>query len=145
MKIKAIPLVMFLFLPFASFGSSTCPLPSGINVNTSKRVLNICEHGSVVKTFKVALGFKGVGKNAPGITKRRWAYMAWLIQENPINTTYLSLSFILLQSSGLPATQAGMWGFMDLLNQPVPWAGLVIYLSQRVDALRLAKITTSNM
>lgn len=70
MKIKAFFLMMFLSLPFASFaGSSTCPLASGINVNTSKRVLNICEHGSVVKTFKVALGFKGVGKKRAGDNK----------------------------------------------------------------------------
>ncbi|CEK11587.1 L,D-transpeptidase family protein [Legionella hackeliae] len=70
MKIKAIFLMVSIFLPVALFASSaTCPLSSGINVHTQKRILNICNHGTVVKTFKVALGFKGVGKKRAGDNK----------------------------------------------------------------------------
>lgn len=58
-----------LLCPAVLFATSACPLIDGINVNTSKRVLNICKHGSVVKTFKVALGFKGVGKKKAGDNK----------------------------------------------------------------------------
>ncbi|WP_133137908.1 L,D-transpeptidase family protein [Legionella rowbothamii] len=70
MKIKALLLMTSLFFPFALFASSgTCPLASGINVHTKKRTLNICKHGTVVKSFKVALGNKGVGKKKAGDNK----------------------------------------------------------------------------
>ena len=56
-----------LLSPVALFASTvTCPLSSGINVHTSKHILNICKQGSVIKTFKVALGYKGVGKKKAG-------------------------------------------------------------------------------
>lgn len=48
---------------------STCPLQSGINVLTSKHILNICEKGNVIKTFKIAIGYKGVGKKKAGDNK----------------------------------------------------------------------------
>jgi murein L,D-transpeptidase YafK len=68
MKTLVIFLMSLVFFPvFAS--SQTCPLSSGINVNTSKRVLNICKHGSVVKTFKVAIGNSGAGKKKAGDNK----------------------------------------------------------------------------
>ncbi|MCL5272065.1 MAG: L,D-transpeptidase family protein [Gammaproteobacteria bacterium] len=70
MKIKAIFLILSIFFPVSIFASNlTCPLVDGINVHTTKRVLNICKHGTVVKTFKVALGFKGVGKKKAGDNK----------------------------------------------------------------------------
>lgn len=70
MKIKAIFLMFSIFFPVVLFAaSSTCPLSSGINVHTSKRILNICKHGNVVKTFKVALGYKGIGKKRAGDNK----------------------------------------------------------------------------
>ncbi|KTD47727.1 L,D-transpeptidase family protein [Legionella quateirensis] len=70
MKIKAIPLLIALLFPVVLFASnSTCPLSDGINVHTSKRTLNICKHGSVIKTFKVALGYKGIGKKKAGDNK----------------------------------------------------------------------------
>jgi murein L,D-transpeptidase YafK len=70
MKIKAISLMISIFFPVALFASSTtCPLSSGINVHTAKRILNICNHGTVVKSFKVALGYKGVGKKRVGDNK----------------------------------------------------------------------------
>lgn len=70
MKIKATFFLISVIFPFALFAtSSTCPLSSGINVNTKKRTLNICKHGSVVKSLKVAIGFKGVGKKKAGDNK----------------------------------------------------------------------------
>lgn len=70
MKIKAIYLIISIFFPVTLFASNaTCPLLNGINVHTAKRVLNICKHGTVVKTFKVALGYKGVGKKQAGDNK----------------------------------------------------------------------------
>jgi len=70
MKIKAISMIFAIFFSAALFAStSTCPLSSGINVHTSKHILNICKHGNVVKTFKVALGYKGVGKKRAGDNK----------------------------------------------------------------------------
>ena len=63
MKIKAIYLMFSIFFPVVLFASNaTCPLLNGINVNTTQQILNICKHGTVIKTFKVALGYKGVGK-----------------------------------------------------------------------------------
>ena len=54
MKIKAIFLIICIFSPFTAFASTAaCPLLNGINVHTSKRILNICKNGSVVKTFDV--------------------------------------------------------------------------------------------
>lgn len=50
-------------------GTATCPLVNGLNVNTTKRTLNICKHGTVVKSFKVAIGFKGAGKKQRGDNK----------------------------------------------------------------------------
>lgn len=70
MKIKSIYLIIFLFFPIALFASNaTCPLSNGINVHTSKRILTICKHGAVIKSFTVALGNKGVGKKKAGDNK----------------------------------------------------------------------------
>jgi murein L,D-transpeptidase YafK len=70
MKIKAIFLMIFIFFPIALFArTAPCPLSSGIIVHTTKRVLNICKHGTVIKTFKVALGYKGIGKKQAGDNK----------------------------------------------------------------------------
>lgn len=70
MKIKAISLMISIFFPFVLFANTaTCPLSNGINVHTSKQILNICKHGTVVKTFKVALGYKGIGKKRAGDNK----------------------------------------------------------------------------
>lgn len=72
MKIKAIYLMISISIifPVALFANTaTCPLSSGINVHTKKHILNICKHGSVIKTFKVALGYKGVGKKKAGDNK----------------------------------------------------------------------------
>ncbi|HGH4069085.1 TPA: L,D-transpeptidase family protein [Legionella pneumophila] len=70
MKIRAIFFMIAIFLPFTLFASAaTCPLSNGINVLTKKRILNICKNGTVVKTFKVALGYKGVGKKKAGDNK----------------------------------------------------------------------------
>lgn len=70
MKIKSITLFLGIFFPVALFANiMPCLLPNGINVHTSKRVLNICKHGSVIKSFEVALGYKGVGKRKAGDNK----------------------------------------------------------------------------
>lgn len=70
MKIKAISLMISIFFPVTLFASTTtCPLSNGINVHTTKQILNICKHGTVIKTFKVALGNNGVGKKQAGDNK----------------------------------------------------------------------------
>ena len=70
MKIKAIFLMIFIFSPVVLFANTaTCPLSNGINVQTTKQILNICRHGAVIKTFKVAIGNKGVGKKQAGDNK----------------------------------------------------------------------------
>jgi len=70
MKMKAIVLVISVLFPVMVFASTaTCPLSNGINVHTSKRILAICKHGSVIKTFRVALGYKGIGKKQAGDNK----------------------------------------------------------------------------
>lgn len=62
--------MLSIFIPGTLFANNTtCPLSNGINVHTKTRVLNICKNGSVVKAFKVALGFKGVGKKKAGDNK----------------------------------------------------------------------------
>jgi murein L,D-transpeptidase YafK len=68
MKIKAILLVVSFF-PVALFARAACPLSNGINVHTAKHLLTICKQGTIVKTFKVALGYKGVGKKHRGDDK----------------------------------------------------------------------------
>lgn len=70
MKIKAISLIIFIFFPIILFSSTVnCRLSNGINVDTTKRVLNICKHGTVIKSFRVALGYQGVGKKRAGDNK----------------------------------------------------------------------------
>lgn len=70
MKIKAFVFLISIFFPVALFASTaTCPLSNGINVHTRKQILNICKHGTVIKTFKIALGNKGVGKKQAGDNK----------------------------------------------------------------------------
>ncbi|QRN04001.1 L,D-transpeptidase family protein [Legionella sp. MW5194] len=70
MKIKAFLFIFSFLSPVALFANSaTCTLPSGINVNTAKRVLSICKQGNVIKTFKIAIGYKGVGKKQAGDNK----------------------------------------------------------------------------
>ncbi len=70
MKIKALSFMISTLFPITLFAStSTCPLSNGINVHTTKQVLNICQHGTVIKTFKIALGNNGVGKKKAGDNK----------------------------------------------------------------------------
>lgn len=70
MKLKAIFLIISIFFPFVLDASTaTCTLSSGINVNSSRQILSICKNGRVIKTFKVALGFKGMGKKHAGDNK----------------------------------------------------------------------------
>lgn len=70
MKIKTFFLVISTFSSVTLFANTTtCPLLNGINVNTKKGILNICKQGSVIKTFRVALGYKGVGKKHAGDNK----------------------------------------------------------------------------
>lgn len=70
MKIKALFLLISIFFSVTLFANTvTCPLSNGINVYTSKQILNVCKHGTVIKTFKVALGYKGVGKKQAGDNK----------------------------------------------------------------------------
>ena len=70
MKLKAIYCIISVFFPILVFASSaTCPLSNGINVHTTQQILHICKHGTIIKTFKVALGHKGVGKKQAGDNK----------------------------------------------------------------------------
>lgn len=70
MKIKTMFLLTSIFFPASLFASTViCPLSNGINVHTRKHILNICKHGNVIKSFKVALGYKGVGKKKMGDNK----------------------------------------------------------------------------
>lgn len=70
LKARVLLLLSFIFFPVvASANSPACPLLNGINVHTAKRVLNICKQGIVVKSFKVAIGYKGVGKKQRGDNK----------------------------------------------------------------------------
>lgn len=70
MKIKAISLIISIFFPIILFANTaTCPLVTGINVHTNQRMLTICKQGTVIKTFKVALGYNGVGKKQRGDNK----------------------------------------------------------------------------
>lgn len=69
MKIKTILLIFFIYFPTAVFANTPCLLVNGINVHTSARTLTICKQGSVIKIFKIALGYKGVGKKQAGDNK----------------------------------------------------------------------------
>jgi murein L,D-transpeptidase YafK len=70
MRIKAIFLMISIFFPVALFaGTAACPLSNGINVHTTKQILNVCKHGTVIKAFKIAIGYKGVGKKQAGDNK----------------------------------------------------------------------------
>lgn len=70
MKIKAIFFAFSIVLPGALLASTaTCPLSNGINVHTTERILYICKHGTVIKTFRVALGNNGIGKKRAGDNK----------------------------------------------------------------------------
>lgn len=70
MKIRSILFLVTLFSSTHLWANSvTCPLLNGINVHTSKHLLNICKNGSVVKAFKIAIGYKGVGKKQAGDNK----------------------------------------------------------------------------
>jgi murein L,D-transpeptidase YafK len=69
MKIKTIFVLFFIFFPVTLFASSVCSLSNGINVYTAKRLLTICKQGSVVKSFKVAIGNNGAGKKRAGDNK----------------------------------------------------------------------------
>ena len=70
MKTKAILLIVSILFPAVLFANTTyCPLSNGINVHTTKKILTICKQGAVVKTFSVALGYKGIGKKQAGDNK----------------------------------------------------------------------------
>lgn len=70
MKIKAIIFLISIYFPLILVAQdATCPLLNGINVHTKKRTLNICKQGTVLKSFKIAIGYKGVGKKQAGDNK----------------------------------------------------------------------------
>lgn len=70
MKIKSYSFVIAILFPVSLFASGVaCPLSNGINIHTTKRILTICKRGMAIKTFKVALGYKGVGKKHAGDNK----------------------------------------------------------------------------
>lgn len=70
MKIKALSFILFIFFPVVLCASATpCPLANGINVHTTMRILNVCKRGTVIKTFKISLGYNGVGKKRAGDNK----------------------------------------------------------------------------
>lgn len=69
MNLKAFSTLALLISSLSSYANNTCPLLDGINVLSSKHHLNICHHGRVVKSFRVALGFKGMGKKHAGDDK----------------------------------------------------------------------------
>lgn len=70
MKIKASLLVIFFLFPMSLYANFfSCPLSNGINVNTRQHVLKICKNGAVINTFKVAIGYSGVGKRRVGDNK----------------------------------------------------------------------------
>lgn len=70
MKIKTLLFFISIFSSFTLFANNrTCPLENGINVHTSKHTLTICKQGSAVKSFKVALGYNGIGKRKTGDNK----------------------------------------------------------------------------
>lgn len=70
MKMKAITLISSIFFPVTLFANmAACTLSNGINVLTTKHILNICKNGNVIKTFKIALGYNGVGKKQVGDNK----------------------------------------------------------------------------
>lgn len=70
MKINTLILIFSLFFPFTLLANTiNCPLLNGINVHSTKHVLHICKQGTVIKTFKVALGYKGMGKKKAGDNK----------------------------------------------------------------------------
>ncbi|MCA0403455.1 MAG: L,D-transpeptidase family protein [Proteobacteria bacterium] len=70
MKLKTILLIFSsLCPPILLANTETCPLKNGINVISIKQTLNICQHGNVIKSFKVALGYNGMGKKQMGDNK----------------------------------------------------------------------------
>lgn len=70
MKIHPIVLMILIFTPVLSLARTVpCPLSNGLNVHTTKRILNVCKQGNVVKSFKVAIGYKGIGKKRAGDNK----------------------------------------------------------------------------
>lgn len=70
MKITATLAMISLFFPIILFANSAnCSLSTGINVQTTKQILYVCEAGSVIKEFTISLGRKGTGKKQDGDKK----------------------------------------------------------------------------
>lgn len=70
MRIKSIAFLIFFLFPVVLYANPfTCPLSNGINVSTRQHILKICKNGSVINTFKVAIGYNGVGKRRTGDNK----------------------------------------------------------------------------
>lgn len=68
METKIIFVIGILLVSISAFASN-CILSNGINIQTSKRLLFICEQDRVIKKFKIALGSNGVGKTHEGDNK----------------------------------------------------------------------------
>jgi len=70
MKIKASVFIISFLIPMALHANFfSCQLSNGINVNTRQHVLKICKNGTVINTFKVAIGYNGAGKRRVGDNK----------------------------------------------------------------------------
>lgn len=70
MKLLASLVLISLFLPTVTLAESeNCLLSDGINVQSKKQILYICEKGIPIQEYKISLGRKGTGKKNDGDKK----------------------------------------------------------------------------
>ncbi len=70
MKLLTSLVLISVFLPPVTWaGAENCLLSDGINVQSKKRIIYICEKGTTGKEYKISLGRNGIGKKDDGDKK----------------------------------------------------------------------------
>lgn len=62
--------LILVLIAYATSGSSeVCNLSEGINIQTSKQTLMICENHQAIEKYKISIGRSGIGKTSEGDKK----------------------------------------------------------------------------
>jgi murein L,D-transpeptidase YafK len=69
MKLQYNLQVIGILAAFPVFANTACILPTGLNVQSIKRTLKICDNGKVISKYKISIGRAGIEKRIAGDKK----------------------------------------------------------------------------
>lgn len=73
-RVRPLFLLFMIFISIVNVdpvfaNANNCKLANGINIQTGKQILTICDQHQLINEFKISIGRKGVGKHSDGDKK----------------------------------------------------------------------------